>query len=187
MRINPLITALGLLGLFAASMVIGYVGGQLFLAPAKSAPRPARGTTQSPVVVEAPPAPPPPLGPTRKPDVPSTPPPQAPATPPVQSPAPASVTPASPKPAPAASKPAAAPQQTQPTTAFRVQAGAYQVRENADAQIAKLRQDGFEPYIVTTGNLYRVIVGAFNDREKADELLAQLREKGYQGIVLTVR
>ncbi len=71
--------------------------------------------------------------------------------------------------------------------AFRVQAGAYQVRANADAQIVKLRGDGFEPYIVTTGNLYRVIVGAFDDREKADELLAQLREKGYQAIVLTVR
>lgn len=185
MRINPLVTALGLLALFAASMVIGYVGGQLFLAPAKSAPRPTRGTTPAPVVVETPPAPAAPLGPTRRPDVSTTPPPQAPVKPPAETPAPVASAPTSP--VPAASKPTAPQPVAQPTTAIRVQAGAFQKRENADARSAQLRQDGFEPYIVTTGNLFRVIVGAFNDRENADRLLAQLKEKGYDAIVLTVR
>lgn len=182
MRINPLVTALGLLGLFAASMLIGYLGGQLFLAPAKSAPRTPRGTTPPPVVVENPPTPAAPLGPSRQPDVPAPSTAQPPAAPTTQSPA---LTPSAPKPVPP--KPTASAPQGQTGVAFRVQAGAYQHKENADARIAQLRQDGYEPYIVTSGSLYRVIVGAFNDRDNAEKLLAELHGKGYDALILSVR
>ncbi len=172
MRINPLITALGLLGLFAASMLVGYLGGQAFLAPAKSAPRAPRVTTPPPVV-ETPSTPAAPLGPSRQPE---------------NSPPPAQSTPTSPPGAAVSpSKPKTSTPPGQPVIGYRVQAGAFQRRENAEARMEKLKRDGYEPYIVTSGDLFRVIVGAFNNRENADRLVAELRERGYDALVLPVR
>ncbi len=173
MRVNPLIVALGLLGLFAASMLIGYVGGQAFLAPAKSASRTPRAGTPPPVAVETPVTPAAPLGPSRGPEV-------GPPAPAPVAPTPAPGTTVSPS-KPTASAPAP------PGANYRVQAGAFQRRENAEARMAQLRQDGYEPYLVTTGGLLRVIVGAFSDRENADRLVAQLRARGYDALVLPVR
>ena len=177
MRINPVITALGLLGLFAASMLVGYVGGQAFLSPAKSAPQPSRASTPTPVA-EPPAQPAPPLGATRQPTISSAPTPPAPTqSAPTSSPS-APVTPS--KPAPSAA-------QSQPAVNFRVQAGAFRRKENADARMAQLKQDGYEPYIITSGDLFRVIVGAFTDRENAIRLQEELHARGYDVLVLTVR
>ncbi len=172
MRINPLITALGLLGLFAASMLVGYLGGQAFLAPAKSAPRAPRVTTP-PLVVETPSTPAAPLGPSRQPEI---------------SPPPAQSVPTSPSGATVSpSKPKTSTTPGQAVVSYRVQAGAFQRRENAEARMEKLKRDGYEPYIVTSGDLFRVIVGAFSNRENADRLMKELRERGYDALVLPVR
>ncbi len=179
MRINPVITALGLLGLFAASMLVGYVGGQAFLAPAKSAPQPPRASTPTPVAAEPPAQPAPPLGATRQPTISSTPTPPAPTqSAPTSSPS-AAVTPSKPAPSAAQSQPV--------TVGFRVQVGAFRRKENADARMAQLKQDGYDPYIVTSGDLFRVIVGAFTDRENAIRLQEELHARGYDVLVLTVR
>ncbi len=180
MRINPFITAFGLLGLFAASMLVGYVGGQAFLAPAKSAPQSSRANTPTPVAAEPPAQPAPPLGATRQPTISPT----APTQPaPTQS-APTS----SPSGAVSPSKPAPSVAQSQPAAVnFRVQVGAFRRRENADARMAQLKQDGYDPYIITSGDLFRVIVGAFTDRENAVRLQEELHARGYDVLVLPVR
>lgn len=53
--------------------------------------------------------------------------------------------------------------------------------------MAQLKQDGYDPYIVTSGDLFRVIVGAFTDRENAIRLQEELHARGYDVLVLTVR
>jgi len=190
MRINPIITALGLLGLFAASMLVGYLGGQAFLAPAKSASRPARTTPPTPLAVETPvQSPAPPLGTTRQsavsPSVSSAPSAlQTQKVPAQAAPAqPASSTPSAPA---APGKPVASTVHSKPVTAYRVQVGAYRRRENAEARIEQLKRDGYDPYIVTSGDLYRVIAGAFADRENAVRLQEELHARGYEVLVLPV-
>jgi cell division septation protein DedD len=65
-----------------------------------------------------------------------------------------------------------------------VQAGAYTIRQNADARTAALRGDGFSPYIVKEGRLFKVFTGAFRDRAGAERLAAQMRAKGYEAIIV---
>ncbi len=174
MRINPLLIVLGLIGLFAVSVIVGYVGGQAFLAPAKSASRVPRVAVPLPVVPEAPSQPAAPLGqsvpsiaPTPKPTPAPTPPP----------------TPSTVRAKPTPSEPPLLP----PSVNYRVQAGAFVRRENAEARLTQLKEDGFDPYVVHSGGLFKVFVGAFNERENADKLAEQLKERGYQVLIISVR
>jgi cell division septation protein DedD len=84
-----------------------------------------------------------------------------------------------PPPAAAATVPAAG--------TFSVQAGAFQVRENADELARELARSGFEAVIreaVSQGKtVYRVFAAAGLDRESADRLLLRLRSAGYAGFV----
>lgn len=177
MRVNPLIIVVGLIGLFAVSMLIGYVGGQAFLAPARSGTRAPRVAVPPPVVPGVPSQPAAPLGPSPAPVEPV-----------------AKATPA--QPAPVAPRPSSTPQAKasppapagQPAAVnYRVQAGAFLRRENAEARVAQLKQDGFEPYIVQSGGLYRVLVGAFSERENAVKLADQVKARGYDVLIIPVR
>lgn len=69
------------------------------------------------------------------------------------------------------------------TTLYRVQAGAFSVRANAEALLVQLKAAGFDGYIKTYGSLYCVQVGAFSIRANAEALLAQLKAKGFDGFI----
>ncbi|GHH97403.1 N-acetylmuramoyl-L-alanine amidase [Neobacillus kokaensis] len=71
-----------------------------------------------------------------------------------------------------------------PVTLYKVFAGSFQSRKNADEQVASLHSKGFEAFVNSTTifgeTWYRVQTGAFESRNNADELLAQLKKAGYK-------
>lgn len=70
-------------------------------------------------------------------------------------------------------------------TLYRVQAGAFSVRANAEQQQARLRADGYESVIVQNGSLFLVQVGAFSVKANADALVNELRGRGYDVAVVS--
>jgi N-acetylmuramoyl-L-alanine amidase len=67
---------------------------------------------------------------------------------------------------------------------FKVQAGAFSEKSNADAHVRKLKSDGFEAFVFTDG-LYKVQAGAFSERKNAEDLVARLKAKGYQAFIFS--
>lgn len=159
-RLQPLVAGLALVGLFAISVLIGYVAGLAFLAP--SAPAPARSVRPAPLAGEQAQTPAPTPQPETKPPA---------ATPPAPTPPTEPATPAT--------------QSAQQVGAvlYRVQVGAYVSKENAESRAAKLRDAGFDAYVTQGGSLYIVQVGAFAVRENAERLADQLRAAGYKVII----
>jgi len=94
-------------------------------------------------------------------------------------------------PAPAEKEKAVSPRDagTQPQTpvsgsrAYRVQAGTFANRTNAENIAADLKQRGYKPEIKPVqreaGTLYRVEMGSFKTREGAQDLVDDLSRKGY--------
>ncbi|WP_078392322.1 N-acetylmuramoyl-L-alanine amidase [Shouchella patagoniensis] len=70
-------------------------------------------------------------------------------------------------------------------TIYRVQAGAFSSRANAEALQARLRADGYEALITESGGLFRVQVGAFSVRANAVALVNELQSKGYEATIVT--
>lgn len=75
-----------------------------------------------------------------------------------------------------------------PTMIYRVQVGAFTVKENAVSLKDKLKNDGYDDAFITTaevnGRVYnRVQLGAFTIRENAEKLEAELEEKGYSAFI----
>lgn len=70
-----------------------------------------------------------------------------------------------------------------PTKLYKVQAGAFSVKSNADKLAAELKAKGHQVYIVKVGNLYKVQVGAFSIKSNAEELVSLLRRQGYQAFI----
>lgn len=161
MRLQPLVIALALIGLFAVAVLVGYVGGKTFLAPSASTTRPAR---------PAPRPAPPPAQPAPTPE-------------PVPVPAPVPEAPSSPPPAPPQPAPPPVAKPPAPAVVYRVQVGAFLRRENAENRAAQLREDGFDAYISQSGGLFKVQVGAFAERENAVRVAAELRTRGYEVLI----
>ena len=70
----------------------------------------------------------------------------------------------------------------QPTSGklYRVQIGAYAVKANADAQLARAKKAGFnDAFIATAGKLYRVQVGAYAVKANAETQLAKAKTAGF--------
>ncbi len=165
MRASPLIVTLALVGLFVVSLVLGYAVGEVFLKPPGAPPLATQATPTPPVVAVQPSPTPVPLR-----TIVITPPPPTPTPPPAQA-----ITPA---PTP------------RPTTAaagrilYRVQAGAFLKRENAEERVNQLKGAGFDAYILPVGELFKVYVGAFAERENADHLAEQLRAIGFETLIV---
>jgi hypothetical protein len=65
-------------------------------------------------------------------------------------------------------------------TIWRVQVGAYRVRENSEIQLAKVKKAGFKDAFITTGNgIFRVQVGAYRNRQNAEIQLAKVKAAGF--------
>lgn len=168
MRMQPVIAILAYVGLFALAVMVGYVGGQAFLAPSAAPPRvtrpaPAPGQPELPSIQQPSP------GPATRPSAPKS---QEPAA------VPPSIPQETPEPAPAP-----APSRGETNVLYRVQVGSFISRENAEARAAKLREEGFDAYVSQASGLFRVQVGAFSVRENAERLAAQLKAAGYDVLV----
>ena len=79
---------------------------------------------------------------------------------------------------------------TQPEAApaeelYRVQAGAYRDRENADNLLNLLENDGFPAYIIYHDGLYKVQIGAYTHLSNAIAMEREVREKGYNTYITT--
>lgn len=68
---------------------------------------------------------------------------------------------------------------------YKVQAGAYNVKANADAQVAKLKALGFHGFIVYENNIYKVQVGAFSIKANADNMIKNLKSKGINAFIVS--
>jgi cell division septation protein DedD len=83
---------------------------------------------------------------------------------------------------------APAPQTTEPA-AVSVQAGSFQVRENAEDLSAELSKRGFSPIqkmeTIQGRDYYRVFAGVGLDAAQARALLAKLLHQGFSGILVT--
>lgn len=75
---------------------------------------------------------------------------------------------------------------TIPPVFYRVQTGAYRVKEYADRLLMDLEAQGF-PAFITHGNdgLYRVQVGAFRQLDNAVRMERRLRDEGYNTYITT--
>ena len=71
---------------------------------------------------------------------------------------------------------------------YRVQVGAYNNKENAERQLAKIKAAGFSDAFIAVvdGVLYRVQIGAYSVKANAEAQLAKVKEAGFSGFVTTL-
>ena len=67
---------------------------------------------------------------------------------------------------------------------WRVQTGAFKVKENADKLVAQLQAKGYDTYVVQVGGYYKVQLGAFSKRENADKFAVQLKLDGFDTYII---
>ena len=77
------------------------------------------------------------------------------------------------------------PPQVNPGVLYRVQTGAFSVKSNADALLAKVKAAGFDTYMVKVNGLYKVQVGAYGVKSNADAMAAKLKAKGFDVYITT--
>ena len=68
---------------------------------------------------------------------------------------------------------------------YRVQVGAYTVRANADAQLAKVKAAGFDTYMIQVDGFFKIQVGAYTVRANADAMLAKIKAAGFDAFITT--
>ena len=68
---------------------------------------------------------------------------------------------------------------------YRVQTGAFKVKANANAMLAKVKAKGFDTYMVKVGDLYKIQVGAFKVKANAEAMLKKLQAAGFSAFITT--
>lgn len=68
---------------------------------------------------------------------------------------------------------------------YRVQTGAFKVKANADAMLAKVKAKGFDTYMVKVGDLYKIQAGAFKVKANAEATLKKLQAAGFSAFITT--
>lgn len=68
---------------------------------------------------------------------------------------------------------------------YRVQVGAYSVLGNAVKMVEKIKNLGFNTYMVKVGNLYKVQTGAYSVKANADAQVKKLKAKGLDAFITT--
>lgn len=74
---------------------------------------------------------------------------------------------------------------TKKDTLYRVQVGAYSVKNNADVHLKKVKAAGFDTYMVKVGGLYKIQVGAYSKKENAEAMQKKLKAKGFDSFITT--
>lgn len=70
-------------------------------------------------------------------------------------------------------------------TLYRVQTGAFSVKANADAMLAKVKAAGFDTYMVQVDGLYKVQTGAYSVKANAEAQVNELKAAGFDAFVTT--
>lgn len=70
-------------------------------------------------------------------------------------------------------------------SSYRVQTGAFKVKANADAMLAKVKAKGFDTYMVKVGDLYKIQVGAFKVKANAEAMMKKLQAAGFSAFITT--
>lgn len=68
---------------------------------------------------------------------------------------------------------------------YRVQVGAYTVKANADAQLAKVKAAGFDTYMIQVDGFFKIQVGAYSVKSNADAMLAKIKAAGFDAFITT--
>lgn len=68
-------------------------------------------------------------------------------------------------------------------TLYRVQTGAYKVKSNADAQLKKIKEAGFDAIIINENGMYKIQSGAYGIKVNAERQLARLRAAGFDAFI----
>lgn len=68
---------------------------------------------------------------------------------------------------------------------YRVQAGAFKNRENADRLLYQLEDGGYPAFLLHENGLYKVQVGAFRELDNAIRMEQKLRDSGYSTVIVT--
>jgi len=67
---------------------------------------------------------------------------------------------------------------------YRVQVGAFSVKENAEAMLAKVKSAGFDTYMVKNADgYYKIQVGAYSVKANAEAMSERLRAAGFANFV----
>ena len=68
---------------------------------------------------------------------------------------------------------------------YRVQTGAFKDRTNAFSFYYKVKNAGFDAYLVKAGGLYKIQTGAFSERPNADKMASDLKRHGFPCFITT--
>lgn len=68
---------------------------------------------------------------------------------------------------------------------YRVQVGAYKVKANADVQLKKVKDAGFDTYMIQVDGYYKIQVGAYSKKANADAMLAKVKAAGFSAFITT--
>ena len=68
---------------------------------------------------------------------------------------------------------------------YRVQTGAFKVKANADAMLAKVKAKGFSAYVTKVEELYKIQVGAFKVKANAEAMMKKLQAAGFSAFITT--
>lgn len=68
---------------------------------------------------------------------------------------------------------------------YRVQTGAFSVKENAEVHLAKVKAAGFDAFVTQADGLYKIQVGAFGVRANAEAMAAKLEAAGFSTYITT--
>ena len=70
---------------------------------------------------------------------------------------------------------------------YRVQVGAYEVKANADRQLARVKEAGFtDAFITQVDGMYKIQVGAYEVKANADRMLDRVKAAGFSAFVTKV-
>ena len=69
------------------------------------------------------------------------------------------------------------------TVLYYVQAGSYDKKENADAQLKKIKAKGFDACIMPVNGQYKIQVGAYSKKANADAQLAKVKAAGFDAFI----
>ena len=72
-----------------------------------------------------------------------------------------------------------------PKQYYRVQLGAFRVKDNAENFAQKLKAAGYPIYIIQVDGLYKVQTGAFSVKTNAEKLKLDLKGKGFDAFITT--
>lgn len=70
-------------------------------------------------------------------------------------------------------------------TLYRVQVGAYSVKNNSEVQLKKVKAAGFDTCMVKVGGLYKIQVGAYSKKANAEAMKKKLKAKGFDAFITT--